>query len=163
MTGEHWFPALWGERKSDIDPFRHLRTQMDELFDDWTSGFERLRAPNGLLAVRCDVSETPADFTIKAELPGVEQKDIDVTVSGDQLTIKAEKKSESEQKKDEKGRVFHRVERSYGSYQRTMSLPFDVDPAKVTAAFKDGVLTLTVPKPPEVQKQTKRIEVSRAA
>ena len=80
-------------------------------------------------------------------------------MSGDQLTIKAEKKSEAEEKKDEKGRIYHRVERSYGSFLRTMTLPFDADPAKVSAKFKDGVLTLTLPKPPEVQKQTKKIEI----
>lgn len=163
MKGESWLPALWGERKGDVDPFRALKTQMDELFNDWTGSVERLAGANGLTALRVDVSETPAELTVKADLPGVEQKDIDVTVSGDQLTIKAEKKSEAEEKKDEKGRIFHRVERSYGSFLRSMSLPFSVDTAKVSANFKDGVLTLTLPKPPEVQKQTKKIEIKQAA
>lgn len=159
MKSESWLPSLWGERKGDVDPFRALRTQMDDLFSDWSSGFERLTGPGGMLALRVDVSETPSEVTVKADLPGVEQKDIDVTASGNQLTIKAEKKSEAEEKKDEKGRVYHRVERSYGRFQRTMSLPFDIDSGKVTAAFKDGVLTVTVAKPPEVQKQTKKIDV----
>ena len=96
---------------------------------------------------------------ITAELPGVDQKDIDITVSGDQLLIKGEKKSEVEEKKDEKGRAFHRVERSFGSFQRLMSLPYEFDPDKVQAFFKDGVLTLTVPKPTEAQKKTKKIEI----
>lgn len=163
MKGESWLPTLWGERKGDVDPFRALRTQMDELFNDWSGSVERLAGASGLMALRVDVSETPTELTVKADLPGVEQKDIDVTISGDQLTIKAEKKSEAEEKKDEKGRIFHRVERSYGSFQRTMSLPFNVDPGKVSANFKDGVLTLSLPKPPEVQKQAKKIEIKPAA
>lgn len=162
MKHESWLPALWGERKGDVDPFRALRAQMDELFNDWTGGLERFGAGANLSALRIDVSETPTELTVKADLPGVEQKDIDVTVSGDQLTIKAEKKSEAEEKKDEKGRIFHRVERTYGLFQRTMRLPFEADPGKVSAGFKDGVLTLSIPKPPEVQKQSKKIEVKSA-
>lgn len=163
MKGELWLPTLWGERKGELDPFRALKSQMDELFNDWTGSVERLAGANGLTALRVDVSETPAELTVKADLPGVEQKDIDVTISGDTLTIKAEKKSEAEEKKDEKGRVFHRVERTYGSFMRSMSLPFNADPAKVAANFKDGVLTLTLPKPPEIQRQTKKIEIKQTA
>jgi HSP20 family protein len=163
MKGESWLPTLWGERKGEIDPFRALRAQMDDLFSDWTSGFERMAGASAMLALRVDVSETPTELTVKADLPGVEQKDIDVTVSGDQLTIKAEKKSEAEEKKDDKGRIYHRIERSYGSFQRTMTLPFDIEPAKVSASFKDGVLTLTLPKPAEVQKQTRKIEIKKTA
>ena len=159
MKGTSWLPALWSERKGDADPFQALKTQMDELFNDWTSNFDAIGGNRGLLSLRVDVSETPAEVTVKADLPGVDQKDIDITASGDQLTIKAEKKSEAEEKKDEKGRVYHRVERTYGAFQRTMTLPFEVDTSKVAAGFKDGVLTVTVPKPPEVQKQVKRIEV----
>lgn len=159
MKHESWLPSLWGERKGDLDPFRAFRTQMDELFNDWGAGFERLAGPGSLLSLRVDVSETPTEVTIKADLPGVDQKDIDVTVSGNQLTIKAEKKSEAEEKKDEKGRIYHRVERSYGRFQRSMSLPFDVEPAKVAASFKDGVLSLTLPKPAEVQKSSKKIDI----
>ena len=159
MKGTSWLPALWSERKGDADPFQALKTQMDELFNDWTSNFDAIGGNRGLLSLRVDISETPAEVTVKADLPGVDQKDIDITATGDQLTIKAEKKSEAEEKKDEKGRVYHRVERTYGAFQRTMTLPFQVDTSKVAAGFKDGVLTVTVPKPPEVQKQVKRIEV----
>ena len=90
---------------------------------------------------RVNVSETDKEMMITAELPGVDQKDIEVTVTGDQLQIKGEKKSEIEEKKDEKGRAFHRVERSFRSFQRLMSLPYEIDPDKVQASFKDGVLT----------------------
>lgn len=159
MKGENWLPARWSERRGGSDPLRALMTQMDDLFQDWTGGFERLGGTNGSMMLRVDVSETPSELTVKSDLPGVEEKDIDVTVSGDQLTIKAIKKSEADEEKDIKGRIYHRIERSYGTYQRTMSLPFDPDPAKVAASFKDGVLVLTLPKPPEVQRQTKKIEI----
>ena len=165
MKSESWLPALWGERKGDAVPFRALKTQMDDLFNDFTGNFERfaLGSPSGARALRIDVTETPTELLVKADLPGVEQKDIDVTVSGDLLTIKAEKRSEVDEKKDEKGRIVHRCERSYGLFQRSMTLPFETDLNKIAASFKDGVLTLTVPKPPEVQKQTKRIEIKKAA
>ena len=161
---DSWLPALWSERRGEVDPFRALRSQMDELFSDFASGFPRLTGANdGFLALRVDVSETPAELTVTADLPGVDQKDIDITVSGDQLTIKAEKKSEADEKKDEKGRIYHRTERSYGYFQRTMTLPFDIDAGKISADFKDGVLKVSLPKPAEVQKQTKKIEVKKAS
>ena len=164
MKGESWLPSLWSERRGEIDPFRVLRSQMDDLFSGWVGGLPRLAGiSDDFLALRVDVSETPTELTVKADLPGVEQKDIDITVSGDQLTIRAEKRSEAEQQADEKGRIFHRVERSYGSFQRTMTLPYTIDTSKVAASFKDGVLTVSLPKPPEVQKQAKKIEVKPAA
>lgn len=163
MKKDLWLPALWGERKGSIDPFGALRQQMDELFNDWSGGLERLGGTSGFLAPSIDVSETAKELTIKADLPGVAQKDIDVTVSRGQLTIKAEKKSEAEETSDDKSRVFHRVERTYGSFQRCMALPFEVDAAKITASFKDGVLTLSLPKPPEAVKDTKKIEIKSAA
>lgn len=163
MRSQSWLPALWGDQKGDPDPFRALRTQMDQLFSDFMGGFERAGLPAGIMSPRIDVSETAKELTVKADLPGVEEKDIEVTVSGDQLTIKAERKSEAEKKGEDKDRVFHRVERAYGSMQRTMTVPFDIDPKTVTASFKDGVLTLSLPKPPEVQQQAKKIEIKRSA
>jgi HSP20 family protein len=134
---------------------------MDELFENWT---KEIKLPDmgwhrAEFWPRVDVSETDKEMRVTAELPGVDQKDVEVTLSGDQLTIKGEKKAETEEKKEEKGRAFHRVERSYGSFQRSMRIPYEVDPEKVEAAFKDGILTLTLPKPPEVQKKTKKIEI----
>lgn len=158
MKNESWLPARWTEGRP-TEPLRGLMSQIDELFNDLSGGVQRLGALNGSLMLRIDVSETPAELTVKADLPGVGEKDIDVTVSGGQLTIKAVKKSEADEQTDVKGRIFHRVERSCGTYQRTMTLPFDPDPAKVAAKFKDGVLILTLPKPPEVQRQTKKIEI----
>jgi HSP20 family protein len=91
---------------------------------------------------RVDLSETKDAVVVKAEIPGVEQKDIQVTLQGEMLTIKGEK----QQQKEEKDEHYHRVERSYGAFARSFRLPGTVDGAKVTAAFKDGVLTVTLPK-----------------
>jgi len=160
MPDEPWLPTPWGGR--ELDPFRGFRTQLDSLFEDWFG-----RSMGGTLAPRVDVSETAKEVTLKIELPGVEEKDIDVSLSGNQLTVKGEKKTEHEERKDgEKGgddRVFHRVERTFGAFQRTMTVPFDVEPDKVSADFKDGVLTVTLPKPEGAggQPQARRIEVKR--
>jgi HSP20 family protein len=143
----------------ELDPFRGFRTQLDSLFEDWFG-----RNIGGTLAPRINVSETAKDMTVTIELPGVEEKDVEVTLSGNQLTVKGEKKSEQEEKKDDQGRVFHRVERSYGAFQRTMTVPFEAAPDKVSAGFKDGVLTVSLPKPETatVEPKTSRIEVKRS-
>jgi HSP20 family protein len=158
MTDKSWMPAAWGSR--ELDPvFRGFRTQLDSLFEDWFG-----RSMGGTLAPRIDVSETGKELRLTVELPGVEEKDIDVSMSGNELTIKGEKKAEQEEKKDaEEGRVFHRVERSFGAFQRTMTVPFDVEPEKISAEFKDGVLTVTLPKPEGAAEkpQSRRIEVKR--
>jgi len=88
------------------------------------------------------VSETDEALTVKAELPGIAEKDIDISISDGILTIKGEKKHEKEEEKA----CYHTVERRYGSFSRTMRLPTDVDSEKVDATFKDGVLRLALPK-----------------
>ena len=158
MRTHSYLPQLWRE---DQHPMQALKQEMDDIFESWTKDLKlpEMTWSRTEFRPRVNISETDKDMLITAELPGVDQKDIDITVSGDQLLIKGEKKSEVEEKKDEKGRAFHRVERSFGSFQRLMSLPYEFDPDKVQAFFKDGVLTLTVPKPTEAQKKTKKIEI----
>ena len=104
-----------------------------------------------------DVSETDTEMTVDAELPGVEENDIDVTLTDNLLTIRGEKKQEKEEKKKD----YRLTERSYGSFSRSMTLPFDADPNKIKAAFKDGVLTITLPKPPEVKAKVKKIAIGK--
>jgi HSP20 family protein len=162
MARHSWFPTPWTDRTSrDLEPFRAVRNQFDALLDDW---FGRGLA-GGMLSPRIDVSETEKEVTLAVELPGVEEKDIDVTLSGDQLTIKGEKKSEQESKDDKNGRVFHRMERSYGAFQRTMTVPYEIEPEKVTASFKDGVLRITLPKPADAidHNKSRRIAINRSA
>jgi HSP20 family protein len=158
MASEHWLPSIFGERRGELDPFRAMRRQIDELFNELSSG-QRFGVPFGEgFTPRIDVTESDGELTVCAELPGVEEKDLEVTLNGNQLTIRGEKKREHEEK-DEKRGVYHRVERSYGSFQRTMTLPYDVDPSRVSAEFKSGVLKVKLPKPEEAQKQSKRIDI----
>lgn len=163
MKGESWLPTLWGDTRELRDPFTSLRKQMDVLFDDWAETGRSFRPFGDTFAPRIDVSETDKELRVTAELPGVEQKDIEVAFAGDMLTIKGEKRSESEEKKDEKGRYFHRVERTYGAFQRAIAVPFEVQTDKIDAKFRDGILTVTVQKPAEVQKLARKIEIKKAA
>ncbi len=155
MANNPWLPSLWGEK--DGDPFDVLRKRINTAFEDLGQGLTTTLSNE--FSVRSNVSETDSEFCISAELPGVDEKDIDVSISGDRITIKGEKKSEQEQNKEDDGREFHRIERSYGSFQRSMTLPFNIDSEKATAEFKNGILTINVPKPTEQVTQTKKIEV----
>ncbi len=100
-----------------------------------------------------DISETNDSIIVKAELPGIAPKDVDVSTSGDILTIKGEKKEEKEQK----GKHFHRVERSYGSFSRTINLPKSVNIDAVKAEYKNGILEMNLPKIEEAK--ARKIEV----
>jgi HSP20 family protein len=134
------------------------------MFDDFFRGFDisafaNSGRANRWLAPRIDVSESDAEYRFSAEIPGVEDKDVEVTLSDGVLTIKGEKKSETKEEKDH----FLRSERHYGAFQRSFCLPSDVDEEKVKASFNQGVLTVTVAKNPKAKSATKRIEVHKAA
>lgn len=133
-----------------------LRGEMDRLFDrfftDPWGGLESFGGQS-LMGPRLDMSETENDVTIKAELPGVDPKEVDVRVQGNVLSIRGEKKLDHEEKR----RDYQYVERQYGAFHRSVPLPPSVDPDKVDASFKDGVLTLTVAKRPDAK--VKKIEV----
>jgi HSP20 family protein len=161
MKIKSMLPALWGENTGSKEPFRALQTEIDRLFNDFTSDFPPIANwnGNGRLMPRLDVAETETALEVLAELPGVDEKDIDVTISDDILKIKAEKKSDNE----EKTKDYHIVERSYGTFERSMRLPFKVDTNKVEAKFEKGVLKLTVQKPAEAKAKVQKIEVKAAA
>ena len=131
-----------------------LKREMDDIFErffDWRPSL-RLRDKTNWMPL-VDVSETPKDILVKAEIPGMEKEDIDVSLEGKNLTIRGEKKTEEEEKDEN----VHRLERRYGSFLRTIELPADVDAAKVSATYNRGVLKLKLPK---VKSQTaKKIEV----
>jgi HSP20 family protein len=141
------------------EPFGSLRRDMERLFEDFGRDFGwGVPAVTGIgEAPRIDVSETDTELKIEAELPGVEEKDLEVVLSNGRLTIKGEKKAEKEEKKKD----YHLVERSYGSFARSIGLPFDADSDKVKASFSKGVLTVTVPKPPEVKAKEKKIQIGK--
>jgi HSP20 family protein len=127
-----------------------------DIFDWAFDGFdlpEIFRSEKGLTPA-FDISETDNEIHVKAELPGMDPKEIEITLTGDLLTIKGEKKEE----KEEKGENFHRRERRYGSFSRSFRLPVEVKADSINAGYKDGVLTVTLPK---AEKETaRRIEVT---
>jgi HSP20 family protein len=159
MAHKSWFPA-WGDRNRDVEHFRGFKTQIDSLFEDWFG-----RSMGGVLTPRVDIAEDEKTVTLSAELPGVNEKDIEVSLAGDQLTIKGEKRSEHDEKKESEGRTLRRKERTYGIFQRTLTVPYQFDPDQVSAQFRDGVLTITLPKPSDAieQKQGRRIEINKGA
>jgi len=138
-------------------PFREvsrLRNEMDRLWDEYFGpGRRALRPLEEAWIPAVDVSETGDKITVKAEIPGMEAKDIEISMVGDTLTIKGEKKVEREEKEEN----YHMVERSYGSFSRAMKLPAVVDADKVEATYKNGVLTVVLPKKEEVK--PKAIEI----
>jgi len=94
-----------------------------------------------------DILEKDGNLILRAEAPGLTEKDFDIKLEGNVLTVKGEKKLDKEEKRDS----FHRVERFYGSFTRSFSLPITVDPEKIHAEYRNGVLTITVPQKPEVR------------
>jgi HSP20 family protein len=146
-------------RQADEHPIVSLRREMDRMFDSVFRGFDlpMSTAPSWYTDgwPRLEISETDNEVRLVAELPGMEEKDIELTLNEGMLTLKGEKKSESN------GAVYS--ERWHGQFQRTVQLGPDVDPEKIKAEFKNGVLTVTVGKRPEAQRQVKRIAINAAS
>jgi HSP20 family protein len=128
-------------------PLLTFQQEMNRLFNDFfgqsaLEPFGAFREEWGLFSPRVDVAETDNEIVVSAELPGLDDEDIDVSLSRGMLTISGEKKQE----KEKKGRSYYHVERTYGSFQRSVALPSNVDTSKVDAVFRKGVLTITLPK-----------------
>lgn len=156
-------------------PMMDLRKRMDQLFDEYMHGWPRFpslardlwdtsllgepfaRLRGEMVDVRFDVSESDQALEITAELPGMDEKDVEVTLSDGLLSIKGEKKSETEEKKKD----FHVSERRYGSFTRSLRVPDSVDQDKISAAFDKGVLHLTMPKRAEAKARKKKIAVTK--
>lgn len=145
-------------------PYRELpivRSEMGRLFDDIFSSFptfysERRRdLLEGEWLPKVDVAETDKDIIVTAELPGVKQEDVTITVVDDILTIKGEKKEEKEIKKED----YCSIERSYGTFQRSISLPNSVMADKAKATHKDGIFTITIPKSETAKPKEIRVSV----
>lgn len=145
---------LPASRRSD-DTFLSLRQEMNRLFDDAFRGLPGFASNDKVvLAPSIDLKETDKAVEVQAELPGVDQKDVDVTYANGVLTIKGEKKAEKEESKA----GYHFTERSYGSFLRSFSID-DVDADKIQANFDKGVLRITLPKTPAAAAKTKKIEI----
>ena len=134
-------------REAGYQPLMSLKDEMDRLFEDFF-GANFLAAPwMGEWIPALDISETQNQVVVRAEVPGINPKDIDISLSGDVLTLKGEKKAERE----EKGKNYHLVERSYGSFSRSLRLPAAVDADKIEATYKDGILIIACPKKEKVK------------
>jgi HSP20 family protein len=138
------------------DPFREISTMredMERFFDTMVGRYPRERA-EAFWAPAVDVEETSDAVIVRAELPGMKKEEIKLTVAEDTVTISGERRHEAEQK----GKTFHRIERAYGGFQRTIVLPVSVESAKASASYKSGVLELTLPKSEKVKAREIAIE-----
>ena len=133
--------ALVPVRKRERSDLARLRDEMDELvsgfFEGWDVPFWGHRHWPAI-----DIAESEDEFLVKAEVPGCRTEDIDVSVCGNMLTIKGEKKQEEEKK----GKGYYHIERAFGSFRRDLSLSSDVNPDEIDAVCKDGILSITLPK-----------------
>jgi HSP20 family protein len=143
------------------EPFRDMMTtqrEFDRLFKEaFTPLFGEAELSTRTWAPPVDIYETENDIVLKAELPGVDPKDVEVRVEDSTLYLKGERKFEKEVKDEN----YHRVERSYGSFARSFSLPNSINAEKVKAEYKDGLLMLTLPKREEAKPRTIKIDVSK--
>lgn len=155
------------------DAWRSLRTEMDRLFDRFAGGWGmpslrrmfdaepafRFESSVTMPSPAVDITEDDSAYKVSAELPGMSEKEIEVVLSGDALTLKGEKRAEKEQKEEN----FYLSERSYGSFQRSFYVPDGVDRNKIAADFSKGVLTITMPKTAKAVAEQKKIEVKATA
>jgi len=154
--------APLGRQRGGVgQPFLSLQGEINRLFDDFTRGFPSLASfasgNGGAMMPSTDVTETDKEIEITAELPGLEEKDVQLSLANGVLTIRGEKKAE----KEEKDKNYRLVERSYGSFERSIALPEGVKAEDVKATIDKGVLKVSVPKPAPAQAKT--IEVKSAA
>lgn len=156
MAMERWRP--FGVTLERFDPVRDIQTEVNRLFDSFFGrpvtlagalGAERLWAPVA------DMYETKDDLVVSLEVPGVREKDVTVSITGDLLTVKGERKFEREIKDES----YHRLERAFGKFERTIQLPMPVQSDKVKATYRDGVLEIRLPKVEEVKPKEIKIDI----
>jgi HSP20 family protein len=157
-------PTVWRRsesplRRTEENPFFALHREMNQMFDDFFRGHDLLpfdgeRRPMAF-SPSVDIREDEKEVTVKAELPGMDEKDIEVSLTDNALTIKGEKKDE----KEEKGKGYWHRETSYGTFQRTIPLPEGLDMEKVDARFRNGILTVTLARQEEAKAKGKKITI----
>lgn len=158
-------PSLWRKsdavQKGDVEyPFYALQQEMNQVFDEFMKGFDvapfsGLGENLGKFYPSIDIKESDKEIILTAELPGLEEKDFELLLTDDALTIKGEKKEEKESREKD----YYRMERKYGSFSRVVALPDGIETAKVDAKFKNGVLTITLPKSEEAKQKVKKIAI----
>lgn len=146
-------------RKNEIEPRTNdvwgLQSDINRLFDAFMSPLERTEVKN-TLSPKLDIAELKDKYEIKAELPGMDEKDINLSVEDGLLTISGEKKAETE----EKDKGYYLKECSYGSFSRSVRLPDNIADDKISAQFRKGVLFIDMPKTKEIQSKARKIEIS---
>lgn len=148
-------PWNWASRRLPLH-----RDDMNRLFDDFLKGgefFPVIDEDLNRFIPKIDVKENDKEVLVSAELPGVSEKDVEVSLNNGNLILHGEKKEE----KEEKVNGYYKMERSYGSFHRQIPLPAEIDKEKVTATFKDGVITVTLPKTANAQTEVKKVEIKR--
>lgn len=158
MLLERWQPRV--QSVVSWNPFADmadLRREMDQVFGEFFGRTPfQMAATEAIWSPLVDVHETKNGYQLQVELPGVKQEDIQVSIEGETLTLKGERKHEAEVKEDE----YHRVERSYGRFERTIVLPSVVDAGQVKATYRDGVLAIELPKKEEAKPKEIKVEVA---
>jgi HSP20 family protein len=140
---------------SSSDLFGTLQREVNRVFDQM---FRGVPTTMGAFAPSVEMKETEGGLTVTAELPGLEEKDVEIALEGDMLTLSGEKRQEKTEEKE----GMHISERSYGRFSRTIPLPWAADPAQATAAFDKGVLTVTLKRPPDAKAKVNRIPIGGA-
>lgn len=152
-------PVTSQDSQFGLAPFNVLRRQFDRLFDDFGAGAFTNWSGNGHFMPQADYAETDKEIVITADLPGVDQKDVSITLENDVLTIRGEKRSQRDEKKER----YQLAERSYGVFERAMSVPRGIDAEKIKASYEKGVLKVTLPKPAEMLAQRKQIPINTSS
>jgi HSP20 family protein len=138
-----------------FDELTTFRREMDRLWERFFSERPGLDMLEKAWEPALDISETKSDIVVKAELPGIDPKEIDISLTGDTLTIRGEKQQEKEEKEEN----YYRIERSYGIFSRTIKLPVSVQNDKIKASYQHGVLKITLPKSEEAKQKQIKIKV----
>lgn len=161
--GKKNLPIRKEDNSSDYSPYLSLQHDMNRVFDNFFRSFENgVMSPfsdmsEGMFQPRVEVKENANDLRVSVELPGIDDKDIDVSITDDALTISGEKREE----KEENTRGYYRMERSYGSFQRRIPFPCSIDKDKAEATFKKGVLNVVLPKTAEAKQNVKKISIKK--
>ncbi len=162
MSVKDIIPRRWGRQRvpsryGEEHPFGSLFEEAENLFDWLWHGFgiDIYGGRAKPFSPRVDVKETDKEIKIVADIPGLDEKDINVTLKDDVLTIRGEKKEE----KEDRSENYYKLERSYGSFTRSIPIPVEVETDKIEAKIKKGVLSVTLPKSPEALKKSKKIEI----
>jgi HSP20 family protein len=154
MVLERWRPFGTVSRWEPFRELQEIQQEMNRLFDSFFGRPATVSAERTWFPL-CDMWETKDDLYVAFELPGVREKDIQLTITGDLLTVKGERRWEREQRDDS----YHRLERVYGKFERSVPLPVSVQADKVKATYRDGVLEIRLPKAEEVKPKEIKIDV----